>query len=301
MKSVKAFLIIALLLVAVPRPTQAGWISNMIGGFFGDIVGKASENIFKQGGELIEKAKKAFLESMDVLFDEKIKPMIYQIQSMVDRALGQMDELIQKTIESTKNAINNMIDNAAKRAIEFMDFTIEQIKTKIIDNAFEKAKELESKIMGDIMIILNKVDELILKISCSLQAVEIRVREFLYKNLPSIPNPWDPCRIAIDEQFPGHNIRWKLLSSFESNELYQLKKCYILNPLTETTPVQSILMAYRDVEFLAAGMRCYAVSVGSLENQKYYIREMAKCSQVIDTFDQFTLAYTPIMNLRQLR
>ena len=285
MKSVKAFLIIAIILISTPQQAKAGWISDKIGGFFGGIVNKATEGIFKQGGELIEKAKKAFLESMDVLFDQKIKPMIFQIQSMVDRAMGQMGELIEKTIKSTEDFINNVINNAANKAIEFVDFSIEQIKTKIIDNAFEQVRELENKVMGDIMIILNKVDETILKISCSLQAVEVRVREFLYKNLPSIPNPWDPCRIKVDAQFPGHNIIWKFLSSFESNELYELKKCFILNPLTEKTPVQSILMAYRDVEFLAAGMRCYSISVGSMENQKYFIREMAKCSMVIDTFD----------------
>jgi len=298
---VKAIFLIAILVIAVPVPSKAGWISDTIGGFFGDIVGKASEDIFRQGGELIEKAKRAFLESMDVLFDQKIKPMIYEIQSMVDRAMGQMDALIQKTIETTKNAINNMVDNAAKRAIELVDFTIEQIKTMIIDNTFEQARELENKIMGDIMIILNRVDEIILKISCSLQAVEVRIREFLYKNLPSIPNPWNSCRIKIDQQFPGHNIRYKFLSSFESNELYELKKCYILEPLTETTPIQSILMAYRDVEFLAAGMRCYSISVGSMENQKYFIREMAKCSQVIDTFDGFSPQASPLKSmLRQL-
>lgn len=294
MKVVKALLIVAVLLIATPQPAKAGFISDMIGGFFGDIVGKASEDIFKQGGELIEKAKRAFLDSMDVLFDEKIKPMIYQIQSMVDRAMGQMDDLIQKTIQTTKDAINDVVNNAAKKAMEFVDFTVDQIKTKIIDNAFDQLRNFENKLMGDIMIILNKVDEIILKISCSIQAVEVRVREFLYKNLPSIPNPFDSCRIKVDAQFPGHSIRWKLLSSFESNELYELKKCYIVNPLTETTPVQSILMAYRDVEFLAAGMRCYSISVGSLENQKYYIREMAKCSQIIDTYEGFVSDASPL-------
>ena len=211
MKSVKAFLIIAIILISTPQQAKAGWISDKIGGFFGGIVNKATEGIFKQGGELIEKAKKAFLESMDVLFDQKIKPMIFQIQSMVDRAMGQMGELIEKTIKSTEDFINNVINNAANKAIEFVDFSIEQIKTKIIDNAFEQVRELENKVMGDIMIILNKVDETILKISCSLQAVEVRVREFLYKNLPSIPNPWDPCRIKVDAQFPGIWNRRKIL------------------------------------------------------------------------------------------
>jgi len=138
------------------------------------------------------------------------------------------------------------------------------------------------------MILLNKVDEAILKISCSVQAIEIKIREDLYKFLPSIPNPFNSCRIAVDKQFPGHGLRYKLLSQFESNELYELKKCYILGDLTENTPIQSILMAYRDVEFLAAGMRCYSVSVGAIQNQKYFIKEMAQCSMVIDTFEQYS-------------
>jgi len=233
---------------------------------------------------LIEKAKKAFIDSMNVLFDEKIKPLIYEIQAMVDRAMGQLDDLIQKTLDHVKDTINNIVNNAAQKAIEFIDRTIEEIKTKIIDEVFEKAKELENKVMGDIMMILNKVDEIILKISCSVQAIEVRVREDLYKLLPWIPNPFNSCRIQIDKKYPGHGLRYKFLSQFLSNELYELKKCYILNELTEKTPITSILMSYRDLEFLAAGMRCYSISVGAIENQKYFIREMAQCAQVIDTF-----------------
>jgi len=274
-------------MVSFPKQAKAGWLSDKIGNFFRRIIDKALVGVFKETGELIEKVKKAFIESMDVLFEQKIKPMIYQLQSMIDRAMGQVDDLVQRTIDHTMDAINNVVDNAAKRALDFVNFSIDQIKTKIIDNAFEQVRELENKVMGDIMVILNKVDETILKISCSLQAVEVRVREFLYKNTPSIPNPFDSCRIKIDLKFPEHNLRWKLLSSFESNELYELKKCYIIDHFNEKTPVQSILMGYRDLEFLAAGMRCYSISVGSMENQKHFIREMANCSKVIDIFEGY--------------
>ena len=49
--------------------SNQGWISDKIGGFFGGIVNKATD-------KLIEHAKQAFKESMDYLFDQKLKPLI---------------------------------------------------------------------------------------------------------------------------------------------------------------------------------------------------------------------------------
>jgi hypothetical protein len=288
MKTFKAIFLICFIFLSAPKQTNASFISSMVSGFFSGVVDDATKNFFSKGEGMIDKAKTAFRESMDSLFDNKIRPIIYQIQSAVDRAMGQMDDLVNKTLDNLKKSINETVNNAAAKAISLVNYTTEQIKTRLIDEFFNQAKELENKIMGDLIMILNRVDETILKISCSLQAIEIKIREDLTKFLPTIPNPNDKCRISIDVKFPGHNLKNKALKDFESNELYELKKCYIVGSLTETTPIQSILMSYRDLEFLAAGMRCYSVSVGAIQNQKYYIREMAQCSMIIDTFEQFS-------------
>jgi len=262
-------------------------------------------NISSNVGKPIEKVQRAFKESMDILFNKQILPIIFQIQSMSDRAMGQdMDALIQKTIESTNASILNMVDRSAKKAIEFADFTfIEEIKPKIKDSTAEQARELESKILNDITTILNKVDEAILNISCSLKAVEAKIREDLYKDLPTIINRWMTCGIKVNSMFHGNknNYMYKSLSLFETYELYELKKCFMLLNIKETVPVLTAIKAYKELEFLAAGMRCYSFSIGSIDEQKYYIKEMEASSRVINSLDGYSLQTPPIKAMTMLR
>ncbi len=44
-------------------------------------------------------------------------------------------------------------------------------------------------------------------------------------------------------------------------------------------------MAYRDLEFLAAEMRCLSIAFGASMNLKYYVMEMGNIANVIDTYD----------------
>jgi len=277
-------------------PVQCSFLS-VIGGWFGDIVDGATKGIFDHAGELIDQAKRAFQESMDKLFDQKLTPMINQIDAMIHRNLGQIDDIIQRSIDNFKNATLDIINTAAQQAKDLIGHTIEDIKTKIIDNIFQKANELEGKVMNDIIQILNRLDETIYKLSCSAQSIEIRVRDDLMKTLSIIPNPFDSCRIKMDELFPGHNLRWKPLSWYQPNELYDLRECYTLGPLTETTPIVSVLLAYRDMEFLAAEMRCLSIAFAATMNLKYYIKKMGEIAHIIDLYD--TGVSTPVLALQK--
>jgi len=278
-----------LVLTVSHTPVKCGIFSS-IGSWFGDVVDGATKKLFERAGELIDKAKRAFQESMDYLFDKKLTPMIDQIDAMIRRNLGIIDDIIQKTIDNFKNATLAIIEAAGKMAKELIGQTVEDIKTKLIDNTFQKAGELEGKILNDIVTILNRLDETIYKLSCSVQAIETRIRDDLVKTLSIIPNPWDPCRIAVDELFPGHNLRWKTLSYYQPNELYELRKCSTLSPLTETTPVPSILMAYRDMEFLAAEMRCLSIAFAATMNLKYYVKEMGDIVHTISIYEPDSFA-----------
>ena len=59
MKTIKTLFLICLF-IACLQPAKSGWLSDKIGGFFGRTVSKATDSIFKDGGAMIEKAKKAF-------------------------------------------------------------------------------------------------------------------------------------------------------------------------------------------------------------------------------------------------
>jgi len=51
-------------------------------------------------------------------------------------------------------------------------------------------------------------------------------------------------------------------------------------------------MAYRDMEFLAAEMRCLSIAFAATMNLKYYVREMGDIAHVISIYepDSFSLA-----------
>lgn len=283
MKAKYVFLLFLLLSLSTSQNVKCSFIS-VIGGWFGDMVDGALRKTFDRVGELIEKAKRAFTESMDYLFDKKLVPLINQIDAMIKRNLDHIDEIIQKTIDHFKNSVLEIIDKAVNKAKELIGETIEAIKEKIIDHTFDRIHELESKIVSDIIQILNRIDETIYKLSCSAQAIEIRVRDDLMKNLSLIPNPFDHCRIQIDKMFPGHNLKWKQLKNYGNNELYELKKCNTLKGINEHTPVKSILLAYGDAEFLAAEMRCLSIAFGATENLKHYLLEMGEIASIICTY-----------------
>jgi len=288
---VKVLFLFCLLLTMSRNNVKCFNLFGMIGGWFGSAVDGATKGTFDRAGELVDKAKIAFQESMDQVFDKKLTPLINQIDATIRRNSNLVDEIIQRTIDNFKTSTLEIINTAAK-AKDLIGSTIEAIKTKIIDNTFQKITDLESKIMNDIIQILNRIDEILYKLTCSATSIEMRIRDDLLKNLSIIPNPFDTCRIAVDEMFPGHNLKWKTLSYYQPNELYELRKCNILNALTEKTPIKSIILAYRDLEFLSAEMRCYSIAAGATMNLVYYIKEMGEVAKFVSIFEGSVNAFS---------
>ena len=67
--NVKTFLLLCLIFTISHNKVSCGLFEDM-GGWFKGNVDNVSKVMFEGSGELIEKAKKAFSESMDKLFDE---------------------------------------------------------------------------------------------------------------------------------------------------------------------------------------------------------------------------------------
>lgn len=259
--------------------SNQGWISDKIGGFFGGIVNKATD-------KLIEHAKQAFKESMDYLFDQKLKPLINQIEAAAERAMDHAVEDINKVVDNFEQKMVEMVEKAAKIAEDFVDHTVEEIKTKIIDNTFDKLNELEEKIFTDITTILNKVDEILQSISCYAHSVIDRIEEDIKKVLPSFYNPFEYCRKSLNEIFPG--IRWKLVNNMTHEELYEYRKCLLTKDLNEKSLVRTIQAAYREIELLAGNMRCLSVALGSIQNEKFYIKEMGDVYFILSIYNTYT-------------
>ena len=241
-----------------------------------------ADKILAGEGVLLEKAAVAVNDIIDKLFDDKFVKLLASIQAMIEKNLRQITEDIQQIIDNLFQKISDTINQIADRAKELIDSTIEEIKAKIIDEFFTKIDNLVATITANVLRILDKIDDMIYKLSCSEQALADKLIKAVVDALPSIPNPFNSCREAIDKKFPGFNLRWKFFSSYTANQLYEYKKCdYFIN-LDEKSPIASILMAYRDLEALAGDMRCAAVALRLTENLFYYMDEMATCVKMAD-------------------
>jgi len=277
-KQLKLLFLICIIISFNIKPARSGWLSNLL---FGGITNKINE----MGSKLIGEAKQAFRESMDYLFDNKIIPMINQLEATADRVMDHARDDINAIIDNFTKQIDSIIETAFNKAQQFMDKTIDEIKQKIIDATFDRLNEFENKLFQDMTSVLNKIDAILKEVSCYAQSIVARVTDEIKKALPSLINPFEKCRKDLDKLFPGQYMRFKFLSSFTPNQLYEYRKCRLISFIKEDTPITAVKMAFRDLELLAGDMRCLSVSLGAIENEKYYIREMGYADHVLDTFD----------------
>lgn len=271
-------LFIIILLSISLSSTKCGMISKLLGDFFNDITSRAASG-------LVDNAKRAFRESMDYLFDNKLLPLINQLEATADRVVDHAKDDINLVVENFKKEMEELVENSAKIAQNLIDHTIEEIKEKIIDETFDKIKNFEEKLFQDITTILNQIDSILKEVSCFAQAIVTRVTEEIKKVLPRFINPFESCRIELQNLFPNDYMRVKPLSNFSPNQLYEYRKCRLIFYLKDDSPIKAVEMAYRDLELLAGDMRCLSVSLGAVFNEKYYISEMGNADFILRTLE----------------
>jgi len=191
------------------------------------------DKVFSGTTELVIKTKNAVREVLDSLFDEKLVKLLYQIQTMIDKNLKQINTYIQEQIDLVYKRISDLVTQIADRATQFMEKTIDEIKKNIIGEFFKKAEELLADATANVIKILDKVDAEIYGAYCSAQTLADSIINKVVKLLPWVPNPWNACRLQLDEKYPGHNLRWKSFAEYTENELYEYRKCDLFINFTE--------------------------------------------------------------------
>jgi len=246
-------------------------------------------------GDLMEKAKNAINNVLDKLFDEKLMALLNKIQELIDKNLKQIDSYIQGLIDNVMDKVSQLVDQMTRRVKEIITETADQIQKKIIGEFFGKASELVSQVTDDIHKILNRIDDGIYHIYCSERTAANQILNFVSSNLPWY-NPWsDRCRDQMETRFPGHNLKWKFFYSYTQNEIYEYKKCLNMIDLDPmTTPVNSVVLALRDIELLAGDMRCVSVALRADVSINYYAQEMAECVSLIHLLS-FSTAHSEVM------
>src|SRR5690242_15971193 len=133
------FLLIFILIASTAiNSMKCEWLGQIVGEFFKDAINNATE-------PMILNAKLAFRESMDYVFDNKISPLINQIEAISYRIMDREAKEIKQMTNDLKEQIGNMVNNAATKATELVDHTVDEIKENIIKETFDQMTKFEDK------------------------------------------------------------------------------------------------------------------------------------------------------------
>lgn len=249
---------------------------------------------FKEiGQQLSEGFSQEFEKTMTTLIDEKITPLvkdinkllkarIEQVDKLVEKRLQQIDAMIEKTFHQFQAVADKTIEKIKLDLIDntFTQFNqaIEKTKMDIIDNTFFQLNELRSNFRTDVDHFFNRTEYLIDKVDCKvegtleklrqdLQSTGKEIAQELQKSLPNFsllatkkPNkPAIPSELVACYQQLGLNAPPE---PFEYSTIYDLKKCKVLRTIKSDTPVRRILNIYIDLQAFAARMACVQRGAG---------------------------------------
>jgi hypothetical protein len=270
---------VALLVVLVIfcQPIKAGLLTNPL-----SWIGDAVDDIL---GPSIDDAAKAVRKIFDEIFDKKIGPLVDKINAALNADIDKVNEDVQELEQKLEKFINATIEQLFEDAKSLVGYTIDQIEKKLIDRAFDRADELERQAFNDLRDILNKLDKIVNKIDCAMQATEKEFEQFLLDMLYEMfPDPLETCRAELAKEY-GFWFRFTPVAEMNNLQRYQLEKCRTLQPVqSPDTPIAYVCRSLLSVETLAMYGRCGAVAIGAPDVELYYLKERIKISQELDAF-----------------
>jgi hypothetical protein len=186
---------------------------------------------------LVGPAKEAFLDAMNVLFDQKMKPLIAQIDAAATGRLKQFDD----TVRVAMAGMDAIITHAELTASNLVDQTTEQIKTRIIETTFSQADALTEKIAAQITAIVDDID-------CKIDGQREKLVEF-WRSLISLPNPLNRCYRANDAA----------IFAPESDDYirkYRIQECLYNEDLSKSNTVRQVIDNYGRLLLLVRRFAC---------------------------------------------
>jgi hypothetical protein len=195
------------------------------------------DGIRSKSESLVGPAKQAFLEAMQILFDEKLTPFLDRVDEVAETRLNQVQHIIDQTTEQ----VNSLINEAAMVARSVASDSINEIKKKIIDNTFDRADEIIKYIIGHLRIIINDVD---CKIAGQREAVITWVQ-----NLIKLPKPFNACyrKFGFVVTSPASN---------DYINIYRITKCEYEVDLEKSRLVSDVKFNYARLSLLARRFAC---------------------------------------------
>lgn len=193
------------------------------------------DGIRSKSASMVWPVKDAFLEATKILFDEKLKPLIDQIDRAAAGRLDQFGQTIQDALQG--------IDAILTRAEAIATSAISDIKTKIIVETFTRADELMNRVTANVRSIVDEID-------CKIDGQRERLYEW-WASIASFPNPFNACYwkqgAIISAPRPHQYIR-----------KFRIQECLQMAHINSSNTVGELVDSYGDMLLLVRRFSCIA-------------------------------------------
>jgi hypothetical protein len=179
------------------------------------------QGVRSKSESMVGPVKEAFIEVMNLLFDQKLKPMIDQIDQAAGARLSQFD----KTIKDAETGIDTIITDAGRVAVDSVGQSAGIIKTKIIDATFARADSLVQQIYASLQALVEDLD-------CKIDGQTSKLQE-RGKSLISYPQPWNGC-------YRAQGFTFSTPTSDDYIKIYRIRQCELLNDLEASSTVRNL-------------------------------------------------------------
>jgi hypothetical protein len=186
---------------------------------------------------LVGPAKQAFIEAMNVLFDDKLKPFIAQIDAVATGRLSQFD----RTVKDAEAGIDAIVTHAGIVASSAVGQGTDQIKTKIIDESFLQADVLVDKVTTDINNIIENVD-------CKIDGQRDKLVEW-WRSIVPFANPLDHC-------YRDNGATIFAPAADDYIKKYRIQECLYKDDLTLSKSVRDVKDNYARLLLLVRRFAC---------------------------------------------
>jgi hypothetical protein len=199
---------------------------------------RIDDGIQSKSESLFGPARDAFIQAMNVLFDQKLNPFLSNVNTDLAARIGQVGDRADKIVAETTTGVLDVIDAAGNLS----EKTTGDVQ-KVILLSFNQADTLENKINSDVSALVEDVD-------CKVNGTFEGLIDW-FRQLVTIPHPTDACYTIL-------GYRFSVPDSIDTINWYRITKCEWTKDLNNSQTVEDVKYNYARLSVLSRRMKCIA-------------------------------------------
>lgn len=212
---------------------------------------RVDDGIRSKAESLVGPVKEAFIEATNILFDEKIGPLIDKVDRISKARLVEIEGLVKET----EAGILNVIETAAAEAQKTTHQTVQEIRKDIIDSTFTQVNQT-------VDLINTKARDLIQNIDCRIDGSVSKFQEWVKHTIVFVPRPFNDC-------YTRRGFVFTTPSGTDYFNHYLINQCMYEKDLDKSTTIEEIKNQYARLSLLARRFACIVRDAGPAEAEIY--------------------------------